>query len=250
MESLVSAWRQVADPGPLIFPGDREILDAHADYTVLHESFAPSCEDPLFWLPDGRFHVGLMPLPYLGNPEEADIFLLMMNPSFSYCDYVDEKLPEYRSLLFKNIHQRAVRGFPFLDPLNSRYSGGEYWLPRFTELARCLESKAGSFKKALKLLANRVAILELVPYRASSLGLPPKAIDSLESLGLMRAFAHQNLAPRAVRGEVLVIVTRKVDAWGLEPSDNLILYKGGETRGGRVSLGTRGGKAILSFLSR
>lgn len=249
LSRLVSAWRSVTTERPFVLSGDREAVSSWPDQAVVHESFASYCSDASFGLQDERLHVGLVPIPYIGSLASADVFLLMLNPGLSPVDYfAEEHFPEYRELLLDNLHQRLRAGFPFLDPALSWHSGGEYWLSRFRELAIALRPQAGSFKDALRFLAKHVACLELVPYHSPQFGLPSKLVESLESVRLMLDYVQMNLAPRAARGEVLLVVTRQIKRWGLEESTNVVLYRQAESRGGHISPATRGGKAILRFL--
>ncbi len=249
-QRLVSAWREIRPKGSLILPGDRAVLESQQDYTVLHESFASYCSDPYFGLPDDRLHVGLTPIPYIGDLARADIFLLMLNPGLHPGDYfAEERFPKYRGLLFDSLHQKRVKRFPFLEPELSWHPGGGYWLGKLGGVAQALQSEVGSFKKALRLLAAHIATLELVPYHSPQFGLTARVVDSLDSVRLMLEFVHENLAPRAARGEVLLIATRQVKRWGLkERSKNVVLYDPSQSRAGHLTPGSPGGKAILSFL--
>lgn len=249
-QRLVSAWREVGPSGSLTLPGDRPVLDSHQDHTVVHRSFASYCADPNFGLTDWRLHTGLVPIPFLGDLARADIFLLMLNPGLSPGDYfAEERFPEYRDLLLSNLHQMSVRRLPFLDPELSWHPGGGYWLGKLGGLAEALQSETRSFKKALRLLASHIAILELVPYHSPQFGLPGKLVDSLESVRLMLEFVHDYLAPQAARDEALLIVTRQVKRWGLdETSKNVVMYTPSQARAGHLTPASPGGEAILSFL--
>jgi hypothetical protein len=44
----------------------------------------------------------------------------------------------------------------------------------------------------------------------------------------------------------VLILTRQEKAWGLAPHKNIVIYRGGETRGASLGPNTSGGKAILT----
>ncbi len=218
-------------------------------HVVLHESFSAYCEDPLFRLNDTRLHIGLVPIPYMGNLSEASIFLLMLNPGLHPVDYFsEERFNDYRDLLIDNLHQKNGSEFLCLDPRWSWHSGGQYWLGKFQDLAVNLSSTTVSFKDVLKVLAQQVACVELMPYHSPSFHVPNALLQKLASVQLVQRFAKEDLWPRALRGEILLVVTRQVGRWGLTESRNVILYSSAQARGGHISTATLGGQAILKFL--
>lgn len=250
LTELVEAWRSVEGRAPYILPGDQSVLAAKEGLTVLHNSFAEYCADPRFGLDDTRLHTGLVPIPYMGSLAHAKIFLLMLNPGLHPVDYFsEERFSDYRNRLIDNLHQRKVSSFPFLDPELCWHSGGQYWLGKFHDLALSLSASAGSFTAALDVLARNVACLELVPYHSPRFGIRDALIGQLASVKLIQRFVREDLRPRALRGEILLIVTRQTARWGLEPSANVVLYNNSQAHGGHISSATPGGGAILRFLN-
>lgn len=251
MHSLINAWAGMPKASPYMLPSDADALQSFTKSTVYHDSFTSYCSDPLFGLDDARLHLGLVPVPYLGNLAEADIFLLMLNPGLSPGDYfAEDHFPEYRDLLFQQLSQMAHPGFLFLDPKFAWHPGGQYWLARFRDLAISLIGPAGSFRDALRLLSEHVACLELVPYHSPRFGLSDRLIEKLASVQLIQRFVQEDLSPRAIAGEILIIVTRQVARWSLTPSQHVILYGNAHARGGHISSGSSGGAAIRRFLER
>ena len=252
MEDLIGAWRGVPPEGPYVLPADQRALAEYQRLTVRHNSFAAYCADPCFGLDDGRLHIGLIPQPYVGNLREADVFLLMANPGLGPLDYfAEEYSSEYRNTQFQDLHQRDVSGFSSLNPKESWHGGGQYWQGRFRDLALGLcESTDCSFKDAFEVLARRVACLQLVPYHSTRFGIPMKLRESLKSVQLMKGFVHQDLRPRASNGEILIIVLRRVDEWGLgsEESESILTYPRNLRRGAFISRKSPGYQKILAFL--
>lgn len=247
-DNLVRAWKDVTSDGPLTLPADRAVLSDFPEYTVTYDSFESYSADPRFGLLDHRLHLGLVPVPYVGNLMTSDVFLLLLNPGLHAGDYFAEyRQPDFRHLMFQNLHQE-LSVFPFLQPELSWHPGGNYWLGRFRGLAKELGKDLGSVQKARQLLSQRIACVELVPYHSPEFGLPPKLVRRLESVQLVKLFVKEHLEPRAQRGEVLIIVARQVRKWGLAECQHIVLYDRSRARGGSISPNTPGGRAILDFL--
>lgn len=245
---LVSAWRAVKPPGPYVLPGDEQAIDRWGR-KVDYSSFEQYCADTNFGRPDKRLHLGLVPIPYMGNLQAATVFLLNAQPGLHPIDYFSEqRFTAYRRMLLNNLHQKDVKPFPFLGPELSWHSGGDYWVGRFGDLPLKLAGSSGSLRAAREGLGERVAVLELVPYHGESFGVPDAVIDGLRSVALVQRFARENLLPRARNGEILVVVIRRQRDWGLPRLRNVVIYDSPHARGGYLTSKTPGGKEILRFL--
>lgn len=249
MNSIVKFWRalNVVEP-PFIHPEDekqcghmREFVDKRS---LNHRMFVESARFPG---KDG-FHLSLLPVPYLGDLSKADIFILLLNPGFSISNYDSMQSPLYRTLSTRSIRQEFKDiEFPMisLDPMLASTAGFVWWHGKFAELiSRISEARHISYLNALKQLANRVAAIELVPYRSKSFS-ASKLINKLPSTIAARRYVHEELVPRARRGEITLIVTRKAKDWGVLAPEAIIYYKT-EARSAHLTPGSRGGKAILS----
>ena len=66
------------------------------------------------------FDLSLLPVPYGGDLQVAEIFVLLLNPGFAFADYYAEtRVPEYRHRLERTLAQDFDgTDFPFLwlDP--------------------------------------------------------------------------------------------------------------------------------------
>jgi hypothetical protein len=78
--------------------------------------------------------------------------------------------------------------------------------------------------------------------------LPDRLLGTLRSVALARAFAVEELLPRAQAGDCLVVVCRKAKAWGLPETSNVVVYGSTEARAAHLGPASRGGVAILEFL--
>lgn len=162
-----------------------------------------------------RFHLGLLPMPYLGNLRTAKVILLSLNPGIGAHDYFGEfQVPEYRDALYQNLRQQGNAPFPFLAPEHSWHGGAAYWLPRLRPVVKWVKASLGiDTTEAISLCASRLAVLELVPYHSSSFQLSDSAIQRLESSRLARAVVFEELLPRHHRGDCRLIVLRSRERW-------------------------------------
>lgn len=200
---------------------------------------------------DKHLHLGLLPLPYVGNLRESSIFILMLNPGLSATDYFAEyNYPEYREIYFENLNQKIITEFPFhfLDPKLAWHEGFQYWHKKFMGLAQIVSSKKKlSYYDSLKFLSNHISCLELMPYHSRSFG-SDSFINNLPSVKIMRAFVNDNLLPKTRKNKVTIIVTRKAKVWEIAKDKNVIVYDKTEARSAHLTSNSKGGKAILRAL--
>ncbi len=202
---------------------------------------------------DPRVHLGLLPIPFLGNLGTADVFILLLNPGLTPMDYLaEERNPGYREALGANLRQETPEGLPdffILAPDFAWHPGFSYWNGKLRELAKEAERQRGcSYAEALVWLGSRVAAVQLVPYHSSVSGLKGKERPRLQSAGLAVSYAREVLVPRAKADQATVVVGRAARHWGLEESENVIVYRGTESRGASFGLKSRGGRAIARRL--
>lgn len=256
---LVEYWSEFRpSKRPYVHPSDCErLLDSRRQYVWQgNEDFEAFVHGERFGQFDShKFHVSLLPVPYVGNLDKADIFILMANPGFGMSDYYGEyRRPELRKALLKNLDQDFGRSrFPFfyLDPEFCWSGGFAFWEGKLRQVLTKISVKrhAGRYYDALREMANRLAVIELVPYH--SISRPGKTLTrDLTSAQAAGGFVRASLVPRACRLSISLVVARKVVEWeahlqGDKFRKSVICYRSGHARG--ASLGTRsaGGRAIL-----
>lgn len=250
---LIERWRACSfEAAPYTLPGDEALLE---NKELLHPtlSYSEFVESPVFGAAGRRLHLGLLPIPFAGDVLKASIFILMLNPGFSADDYFgEERVPEYRAALIRNLQQHlSATRYPFycLDPRFSWHAGFGYWNGRLRGIVRWIATRRSiSYQAALSVLARAICAIELVPYHSESFGLPHSLLNKLQSVRLSRAFVHSTLVPRAEAGEAVIIVSRSARYWNVAESKNVVIYRGGETRGAHLSPNTRGGALIMRQL--
>lgn len=202
---------------------------------------------------DKTLHLGLVPIPYIGNLRRASVFILMLNPGFSPGNYYAEQYSaEYRETLKRNLYQENSNDrYPFfaLDPRFAWHPGFQYWHRRLRGLARALALKDDiDYQDALAVLSKHIACLEYVPYYSKSFGLPIPIQRKLSSIRAIKEYVHEYLVSRARMGHATIIVTRSAKKWEIQQQENIIVYEGSESRAASLSLNSRGGRAIAASL--
>jgi hypothetical protein len=249
---LVDGWCKCnLESPPYLFPDDKpKIVNGIAstylnfDDYIMSSAFCASS--------DRNLHVGLLPLPYIGNLAQSSIFVLMLNPGLSPGDYFAEQHGrEFREAHIRNLRQEnASDDYPFfcLDPRFAWHPGFGYWQKKFHTIIEALSKRSGTtYQQATSQLARSLACLELLPYHSKSFG-AGSLLHSLPSTQAMLAFVREILVPKAKDGMAIIIATRSVKNWQLPKHKNIIVYEASETRSAYLTLTSRGGKAIASHL--
>lgn len=249
---LITAWRRFDwKKCPYVLDGDETLLDGDgAVDSCVHRSYPEYIRSPAFGITDGRLHLGLLPMPFVGNLERASIYILMLNPGVGPHDYFGEYgLAEYSDALLRNLRQARGSRMMFLEPVHSWHGGSRYWTRKLGDLIHAdAERRAEPYLHALGRFAAALATIELVPYHSPKFDLPGRVVRNLRSAELARDYVRNVLVRRAKVGDCLVVVARQAKAWGLEPSRNVVVYSPSEARAAHLSRRSPGGMAILKFL--
>jgi hypothetical protein len=249
---LIELWQKCPlDTPPFVLADDRAEIPSKTFSTY------PSLDDyissPTFGQKnDTSLHVGLLPVPYVGNLQKASVFILMLNPGISPGDYfAEQKVEQFRETYVRNLRQENTNDdfpFLFLDPRFAWHPGFEYWQGKFDNIAQELANKKKiPYGEALKLLAHNLACLELIPYHSKSFG-ASSLLKRLPSARAMLEYVHEILIPKAQSNDAIIIATRSGQNWNLPKHKNIVVYEGGETRSAHLTLKSRGGKVIAKHL--
>lgn len=258
MHTFLERWRSfVPSQVPYLLPGDEVlgqplVLAKHArvlrgwqEYLQDDECHRESFEG---------LHLGLLPMPFVGNPRTAGIFILSLNPGLAPMDYFAEyEVPGFRGVLINNLAQQDDGpGFFFLDPQYSWHTGYGYWHGKLRSTIRALGERLDlPYRGARELLQQQLCAIDLYPYHSTVAMLPDKIVRQLTSTVLARAFVKEVLIPRARAGNALVVVTRCAQACGVHSvqQSGMIVYQGAACRGAHLSPSSLGGSAVLDFLA-
>ena len=253
MKNLSSHWSDFfayCHRPPYIHRKDRERFDG---YPHLRDqlNFDGFIKSKRFDPKDEHFHFSLLPVPYAGNLEKSDIFILLLNPGFAPSDYHGEyQHRDFKKALQQNLEQdfRGVEyPFLYLNPRFCWHGAYRWWEAKLRSIVQEVanEQYEGRYLNALKSVSRRVSAIELVPYHSAHFRGGAKWTN-LPSAQAAKTWVHNSLAPRAKNGEIVIVVTRKIDVWGIKPlSKRIVCYDGLEARAAHLTSNSRGGAAIL-----
>ena len=191
---------------------------------------------------DRRLHLGLHPLPFTGNLENASIYVLLANPSANIGSYKEQA--EYR-------RQRQLEQESTEDHLSLLGKGLNGYVRHDLGLGQTARVIAEHSEISdTDILAN-IAIIQLSPYWSRNF---IAGAHRLPSADLAVKFVEETVVPRVRDGKAILIVTRRVKDWDrnqglprdLVDAGHIVLYEGsGEARAASLRPRSRGGKAIL-----
>ena len=136
MHDFQTAWAEFQPvSGAKLLKGD----DAVLPFSVLHDSWDTVVEQVGGGVldKDKRFHLSLIPQPFLGDLSKARVVILTLNPGLRPIDYFAEFFnDEYRNALLGTLRQDFDERFPNikLNPRFSWTSGFRYWHDRLAKL--------------------------------------------------------------------------------------------------------------------
>lgn len=248
---LIDFWRNSPmESPPYIAPPDKPFINEKQ--ISIFTSYKSYVEANIFGdNQDKSLHVGLLPIPYVGNLAKATVYILMLNPGLGPTDYYAEyKNDGFRQIHIQNLRQEHDLKFPFhfLNPELSWHGGFDYWHKKFGSIIRHISStRQIDYISSLQYLSQRLACLELVPYHSKSFG-GGSLINKLPSAKVMQTYVKDFLLEKAQRGDITIIVTRSAKNWNLPESRNVIIYSKGEARSAHLTVNSSGGKAIAKQL--
>jgi hypothetical protein len=150
----------------------------------------------------------------MGNLKTANVFLFMINPSVELADYGTQSNEQFQSLLKAELAQSRSTCLA-LDPDYWWTSWFRYYSALFRPTLEALCKKSNlSYYDALKRCADKVAILELVPYFSQQASTIVDLFDELPSAVKAKAAAEE-ICLRAESGDVSVLIR-----WSNEAQQN------------------------------
>ncbi len=236
--SLVAFWDKAPlETAPYVHPHDhaapkgiRNTIDSRDRYL---EDWPGSPKNP------GALHLGLLPQPYHGDLDGAEILILLLNPGVSDCDYhAEAHYPEFRADLLATIRQER-RSHMFLDPKWAWTSGFTWWERKLRGVTWAIadEHFGGNYRRALANVARHVASIELIPYHSSSFAGSTKRPSANAAREFVSKIAQD---PRRI-----IIIPRSVEHWNLPDLPNITKYPGHHARSASLGMSSKGGEAII-----
>ena len=255
--SLLREWRKWnPEDFPYVLDMDADVLESPSwrPSVAKYRNWRKATRGPDFGKSDDkRLHLGLIPVPFMGDMLNASIYVLMLNPGLGPGDYFEYKVPSLRRALIANLRQkRKVMPFVWLDPRFAWHGGFGYWDRKLKRVMETLAASKGmSLANARSTLGSDLAVVQLVPYH--SVGSNQRALRQLPSVGLAKDFVRRTVAKRIKTQEAIVVVMRQVKNWNQCLPDDLgeehgIIRGTGSARAASLSPDSSGGRAILRKL--
>lgn len=139
---MQNPWLQLPDARPFVAPADAELL------TRLHRKLTG----------DYELKLDLLPQPWTGNVNTAEVMVLALNPGFRQEDYIDLQNPDYAEQWRLALSFQTRTPFYFLDPAFSHTGGFLWWHRRFRDLIEVV---------GLDAVARKVMCVEHFPYKST-----------------------------------------------------------------------------------
>ena len=265
---LLGEWSRASDQWnsgsvPYMLGADAEWLKSYS--TVTYRSWDEARQAPDFYSrdksKDKRLHLGLLPVPFMGDLLNASVYVLMTNPGVTRKDYREHERPAFRRALLANLKQECLDGvlpFPYLDPQFDWHDGFEYWDVKrgLGKTIRELAMVRGmSEPEARTMLCGKLAVIQMVPYHSATGPDDSKWLNSWPSVRLAGEFVRDTVVHRVRVGEAIVIAMRRPRFWGQYLPTDLSEEQGvmrsanaGEARSASLGPESRGGRAVLRHL--
>jgi hypothetical protein len=257
IQEYIDYWRRLdVDQKPFVHPEDRDTLLNNNKFSFLSKG-TTSCD-----IADSKqskqLHLGLLPAPHTGDLTSAEIVIVALNPGYGVENYVEQDDVDFRNRLKQQIHQRfsSEDDYPLLtlDPATQGRGGYKWWNTQGRlggVIQRIADHKFRNHPnrngEARRLLAKTIATLEVMPYISKEYSARCNQIPSVKRA---RSLLHDYLKPRALSGELLVIVTRSLTNLGMpygEKTQTLVLCNPKKARNLSLTPHSEGGGAILKW---
>ena len=256
---LLETWRKWADdnaegPPPYVLGTDQESevfgeLEAKGRIDA-YGNKQEAYHDPK--LKPKRLNLRLFPYPFIGDLENATIFVLMANPRAGPSVDYSEGWPRNKHIEhIANLKQDfSGMELPF-ESLSLHPNPEDYWYRRLRRtIERIQEEKSLSHENAIELVAKNLAVVQRSPYWSTDF---VDGVEKLPSAQLVLDYVKKEVVRRVKNGNAVLIVARRVNDWN---QDNCLSDELGDNerfiaktnRYGWLTPNTAGGKAILKRL--
>lgn len=180
------------------------------------------------------FATDLLPVPWAGPLCTAKVYFLFLNPGLTEQDRVEEARPAFKTVLRANLSGDQ----PYFYLMKEYASHPGHKWARQTFGSDVTEASAGD-----------ICMLQLVPYHSEKGDVARRVAPTLPSSLMIRRFVSESLIPRAMAGEIGIVVARSAKLWGIDTqADSIVIYRGAETRRAFQTAGSRGGRFLRQKL--
>ena len=184
MDGMKNPWEDLPDKEQFILEEDKKCL--------------PSKD----WCP---YHLEMLPDPYLGSPETAEVYLLSLNAGFEEGNklmenqyYLEEKK---LSLTFENRYKFLALDPKLNDTGGYKWGGYKWWYPRLREILELFNKEGFSDEQ----VSSMFMCIEFFPYASEKFKRPRRLVHSQKySFWLVR---------KAIENKKTIVVMRGKKLW-------------------------------------
>lgn len=220
MSKLLDMWSTWTAPasGSMVHTDDKPAVDALRPSKVAPvRTWDEYVRSANFGEDEKQLHVGLRPIPYLGNVRQAKAIVLLQNPGLAPSDlHAESKGGDFVDRLQENLSGHGCRGdypFLFLDPNFAWHGGFTWWHKKLMPVIRKVASELNTdLRTARQAVARHVAAIELLPYHSKT------GVLTLAELKLFLSVVHARSHVRDLLesdADVQIIATRHLRQWDL-----------------------------------
>jgi len=225
--NLINHWQKYK-PLSGLHPDDKINPDNCVEFNNISE-FINSKE---YFTDSSKYHINLMPVPYIGNLLHAKIYFLLLNPGFNPQDYHDEQNENFNSAQIQTLKQEKL-DCPYY-PLDPRFCWTSTAAWSHKKLGLLIRTYAThndlSYLESSKILSKQICSIELFPYHSKSFKGDKNSLN-IKSTQLIREFVEE----RSQDERSLIFVMRQAKTWNLPERKNIIKFTPGEARGAHIS---------------
>jgi len=174
---MENPWLSLRGTGsPYVFDKDRAKIDKY-NHCVRN--------------PGAKVILDVIPEPFIGNPDSAQVVLRGLNPGYSASDPAWHAREDFRTALFLNLGHK-LQDYPFypLNPAFAESGAGSWWRKRTRQLREASGLDDQTF-------AERFMVIEWFPYHSVTFEVPKDKFESKEySFQLARDMLAKKLVVR------------------------------------------------------
>ena len=163
-------------------------------------------------------------IPFLGDVENARVYILMGNPGFDTGDYVDEIENENYIKLLKNNLDFKSKNFFCIDSMAFGTGGEKYWSQngRMLKILKYLNSKNNlTSQDNYSFIKKSVCIIQSVAYHSCEK--PNNKLYNLPSSRFNKRLVNEYVQNKINNKKSLCFVYRSASFWNMQDNGNLIV---------------------------
>jgi len=224
---LLNHWQQYK-PLSGLHPDDDIKLEQCVEFNNINE-FIHSEE---YFTDSNKYHIKLMPVPYIGDLFNAKICFLLLNPGFAPQDYHDETNKDFQNAHLSTLKQEKL-AYPYypLDPQFCWTSAAKWSHRKLRRLILTYGVKHElNYREASIALSKKICTIELFPYHSQYFKGDKNSL-SIRSTQLIKEFVKE----KSKDPKTLFFVMRQAKTWDLPQRKNIITFTPGEARGAHIS---------------